>query len=138
MSYRLLLPLWLSPFVQRNIIFFFFGSCFFSSNIPLLHTTATFAKDKIWSMIDFRPIPTGVIFGRFLFIEQCARAGGNKKRDFQSNFFHAFDAVLLSFVPSLIRGVFKRLNCFSRFLFIILLADERLIPVCFSISLGDI
>ena len=46
--------------------------------------------------------------------------------------------VLLSLVPSLIRWVFKRLNCFNPFLFTILLTNERLTPVCFSISVGDI
>ena len=47
-------------------------------------------------------------------------------------------SVLLSHVPSLICWVFKHLNCFKPFLFSILLTDERLIPVCSLISLGDI
>ena len=46
-------------------------------------------------------------------------------------------SVFLFLLPSHILWVFKRLNCFISFLFTILLMDKPLIPVCFSISLGD-
>ena len=47
-------------------------------------------------------------------------------------------SVVLSLVLLLICWVFKRLNCFNPFVFTILLMNERLIPVYFSISLSDI